>query len=481
MPDPDSNPPTEPRRPDGWELLCTGILRTEFGRRPADAVDRAIRQLATEEALAGKAGKSVRDGWWLQFRKSLAGWYLRPAFVIGMMLMITGAASWRLWLHRAVGIHGLLPKTAVGVLSDASGARWSAGSKRLKVGDSLFPGTLRLESGIVELTFASTAKVAVEGPAQFTLTGTNSMELASGKASTIVPKKAKGFVLKTPTAEVTDLGTRFGAIIGGDQSSEVDVFQGRVRLRPKNSTDQPDGWRLTQGMAMLVDAHGATPAAALPEAAFPQPNIDLEVRPQNCGFDVSGRAALGGIPQDFGFWSGPAYCLTGAVREINPANGDGMLQFQDETSGPDRNSEVWQLIDLGPYKKWLAGGQVSADLSAFFNRIQGAAGMSTQFGLTLAAFHGTPANIMSLWSQRQTRALALADKVLATDADPATWEKIDVTAKLPPETDFVVVEIRAIAPPGAAGNTPVFPGNYADLVDLVLSTPMRPSSIVTGR
>jgi len=44
-----------------------------------------------------------------------------------------------------------------------------------------------LESGVVEITFASTAKIAVEGPAQFKLSSGLAMELQSGKISTDVP------------------------------------------------------------------------------------------------------------------------------------------------------------------------------------------------------------------------------------------------------------------------------------------------------
>lgn len=305
------------------------------------------------------------------------------------------------------------------------------------------------------------------------------MELQSGKISTDVPKKARGFAVLTPTARVVDLGTRFGAMVGDDQSSEVDVFQGHVRLTTTNAAGQSGSWHLSPGMAMLVDVHGVTPATALPEDAFPRPNVEFEVRPQNCGFDVSARAALGEIPLDFGYWSGPAYALTGPMQGITPANGPGMLRFMDP-AGESRDSEVWQLVDLSAYKKFLAGGNVRADLSAFFNRVRGGKAMSTQFGLTLAAFHGDPADMRTLWPQRQTAALALADKVL-TDDDPTTWKELEVSAKLPPDTDFVVVEIRAIAPPGSAGQAPVFQGNFADLTDLVLSTPMRASSIVTNR
>jgi hypothetical protein len=324
---------------------------------------------------------------------------------------------------------------------------------------------------VVEVTFATTAKVAIEGPAQFQLTSGNSMTLQEGKIATDVPRRARGFLVKTPTSTVVDLGTRFGAIVDTDKSSEVDVFQGHVRLSPANGTVSS----LSAGMAMFVDQRGPTPGNALPETAFPQPNLVVEVRPQNCGFDVSGRAAVGEVPVDFGYWSGLAYSLTGSVGEINPANGPGMLEFFNPTAPRGGNSEVWQLVDLRPYKNRLADGQVMAKLTALFNRVGGDANSANKFGLTLAAFRGSPANAKVLWAERQTRALALADKELASDNDPATWEPLEADAKLPPGTDFVIIRICAIAPPG--NSSAALAGHFADLVDLRLCTPMRSSSI----
>jgi hypothetical protein len=359
-------------------------------------------------------------------------------------------------------------------LSNAMAMRWANDSVALKIGDEIPQKTLRLESGVVEITFFSTAKVAIEGPAQFRLTSGNSLELQSGKIATDVPKRARGFLLKTPTATVADLGTRFGAIIGGDKSSEVDVFQGRIKLTT-DGKENPDGWRLTAGMAMFVDNRGATPADALPELAFPQPEINMEVRPQNCGFDVSGRTTAGEVPTDFGYWSGLSYVLTAATEEVKPANGPGMLEFYNPAGPHTGDSEVFQLIDLRPYKPLLASGQVEGKLSALFNRVPGDAKTANKFGLTLAAFHGSPADAKALWAGRATGALALADRELTSDDKPETWEPLEAAAKLPPETDFVIVQIRALSPKDGADIS--LAGHFADLVDLRLSTPMRASAI----
>ena len=472
---PDSTPPAGPRKPDAWELVCTGILRTEFGRRPSRAVSNAIVQLAAEAAVSnGAPPKTHTEGLIGRIHQWLSNLETRPALALAAaLIMVTGVSIYFLksYLHESGGSENFL----VGCkLSNASGMRWADGSVTLKIGDSLPLKMLRLESGVVEITFNSTAKVAIEGPAQFQLIGGNALELQSGKIATDVPKRARGFILQTPTATVRDLGTRFGAIVGTDKSSEVDVFQGRIQLTTDDKANA-QGWRLTAGMGMFVDERGATPADALPELAFPQPEINLEVRPQNCGFDVSGRTAVGEVPTDFGYWSGLSYSLTGATEEVKPANGPGMLEFYNPAAPLAGDSGVFQLIDLRPYKPLLASGQVQATLSAMFNRVAGDANTAGKFGLTLAAFRGSPAEAKALWAGRATLALALADKELAADNNPQTWELLEAATRLPPETDFVIVQIRAMVPKDNPGATLV--GHFADLVDLRLSTPMRASSI----
>src|SRR5262249_35675897 len=150
--------------------------------------------------------------------------------------------------------------------------------------------------------------------------------------------------------------------------------------------------------------------------AFPQPNRAVLARPQNCGFDVSGRAVLGGVPTDFGYWSGPAFALTSRTPDIQPYQGAGMLQFFEPAGGED--SEVWQLIDLHPFKRSLTDGLVEARLTSMFNRLRADALSGDSFRLSLAAFTGRPTDPKSLWAQRASAALVIADKEIITDNDP---------------------------------------------------------------
>ena len=475
MPTPDPVP--EPPPSDGWELMCAGVLRTRFGRRPTRAVANAVLRLAAEEASAKQPARRLSSGWRAQLRDWLRGGGLRPEMALAAVLaiLVAGVAVWFLSPDWLAGIKTRAGRAPMCKLTDGLEVRWDSHSARPKPGSSLAKRAFRLESGVVELTFASTARVAVQGPAQFSLTDGNAMELQAGSMAAEVPKRARGFLVKTPAATITDLGTRFGAIIDSNRTTRVDVFQGQVEVTRVTNRGGPFGqWRLAQGMALTADGRGGQPAAALPETAFPQPRQIILARPQNCGFDATTHLIAGEVPAVFGYWSGPACAETGPSQGIRPYEGAGMLQFLNGTS-PGGDSEVWQLVDLHSFKAVLEGGQAEARLSAFFNRVPRHAGTGDTFGLTLAAFRGAPAEAPALWASRAASALALAQTQLTADDDPATWEKVEVSARLPADTEFVIIELRAVAPKGALGAGSPFPGHFADLVDLELCTPMRSS------
>jgi hypothetical protein len=437
-----------PHQPDGLELMCSGILATNFGQKKSFALRRAVAQLAAEEA---------RKFNWLQ--KIYARWLARRP-----LPRIAFAGIFILAIVAALFVN--FRKPAVGVVSGELNARWAAGSKQLQNGGAFRRGEFQLASGVVELTFNSKARVAVEGPAQFTLGDTNAIELRAGKLSADVPPPAHGFSVRMPNATVVDLGTRFG-VSAANGMSRVDVFQGRVTLTPIAGANQ----LLTQNTAKIIDASGAVKPATFSEIFYPGVTTTRVVHPVNCGFDGPGNLRQGGFPADFGFWSGPACEFSAAQLGITPREGPGMLRFNSPGAG--RNSEVWQIMDLRPYQAMIRRGGVNLKTFAWFNRVRGDANSANKFGLTIAAFHGQPQNAARLWSQRDTLALVVADKEFVSDDNPATWEKLEVSAALPPDADFLIVEIRAIAPENAAADSDPFPGHFADLIDCILTEPLQ--------
>ncbi len=111
---------------------------------------------------------------------------------------------------------------------------WPEGVTPLKFGDALALGDrLRLNKGLVQLTFDMGAKVVIEGPSDFVVASANSATLDAGRIAAVVPKSGRGYTILTPTAEVVDLGTEFGVTVNDQGASEVHVFEGDVVARPR--------------------------------------------------------------------------------------------------------------------------------------------------------------------------------------------------------------------------------------------------------
>src|SRR5690606_6891347 len=175
----------------------------------------------------------------------------------------------------------------VAIIEDDQDVRWSSETASAASARKIQPGELlKIDSGIVELHLASGVRLSVEGPAECTVVGGNSATLDSGKLVAHVPAQARGFVLKTPSARIVDLGTRFGVFVGQDEQTDVVVFQGEVDVF--TGDDLPDSSaagqaqaprRLTTGKALQVRrAPTGGPVEALPLAFDRQPYAKSLVR-----------------------------------------------------------------------------------------------------------------------------------------------------------------------------------------------------------
>lgn len=115
--------------------------------------------------------------------------------------------------------------TITGVL-DAS---WEDESTSANYGEPLLEGRkLNLKAGLVQLTFESGAKLLVQGPTEFLVQSDMRGLLDRGKITAVVPSRAHGFTVRTPSAEIIDLGTEFALQVDTTGSAEVHVFDGEV-------------------------------------------------------------------------------------------------------------------------------------------------------------------------------------------------------------------------------------------------------------
>lgn len=145
---------------------------------------------------------------------------------------------------------------AVATITGLRDATWVPADKGLNLGDAVFPGWIRLKSGLVRLTYGHGVVVTIEGPADYEIRSRNEAILKRGRLAAYVPDGAEGFHVSTPNAKVVDLGTEFGLTVSDGGETELSVFDGKVELTP--AVPQGKTRVVESGHACRVDVRGDT-------------------------------------------------------------------------------------------------------------------------------------------------------------------------------------------------------------------------------
>jgi hypothetical protein len=211
-------------------------------------------------------GRSVSMTWHRTVTSVFSGWpvaYLVATVVLGVGLLIS-SLTYVSQPVRITDAHSASipnanasPATCVAQVTGIEECRWAKGVGPLYV-DELVPlgRRIRIKSGLMEIAYKTGAKVILQGPATYEVDSHNGGYLSIGKLTGRVEvEKARGFLIRTPAATVTDLGTEFGVEVDREGNSEVDVLQGEVRLQVSNTGDRsPSEMRLGVGRSVRVDA-----------------------------------------------------------------------------------------------------------------------------------------------------------------------------------------------------------------------------------
>ena len=146
---------------------------------------------------------------------------------------------------------------SVGRITGMVDCKWNGGS-HVSLGQKC-----QLASGLMEITYDTGAKVILQGPVTYEAES-NGGYLSVGKLTGKLEKKAgmvsiaNPFVIRTPTAIVTDLGTEFGIEVTKDQQDRLHVFQGKVVVRTDAAVSGvPHEIEMNAGESASVDMHGA--------------------------------------------------------------------------------------------------------------------------------------------------------------------------------------------------------------------------------
>jgi hypothetical protein len=158
-----------------------------------------------------------------------------PIMVTLLVAMVCyGAFAILAWNLRS----GALPSgahdndVAVAMMSSAIDVQWSSNTTSKADNASILIGEpLKIDSGTIELELSAGTKLVIEGPADWSVDGRNSVSLRSGKLLASVPEQAIGFTVETPTVTVVDLGTEFAIQVDTTGQTDVEVITGKVDIR----------------------------------------------------------------------------------------------------------------------------------------------------------------------------------------------------------------------------------------------------------
>ncbi len=193
-------------------------------------------------------------------RSPVGGWlfsYAASVLLVGAGLLITSA--WKVSSGNPEVVRSSSPVAPtvnvpepepqlVGWISSTAGCRWG-NQQAARAGATVSLGCeYRLAAGLMEVTYQSGAKVILQGPCIYEVESAAGGFLSFGKLtarversevrgqgsehSPLSPLPSPLFVVHTPTAVVTDLGTEFGVEVDRSGATQTHVFRGRIRIAP---------------------------------------------------------------------------------------------------------------------------------------------------------------------------------------------------------------------------------------------------------
>ena len=222
---------------------------------------------------------------------------------------------------------------------------------------------------------------------------------------------------------------------------------------------------LTSASLLFGYAHVAPPAQFIPIA--------------NPGFESAAVPLADGIPSGFGIWSGDHSEVVGPQQGISPREGGRMFRFlrsdsKDRAPLRANHGNMYQFIDVRALRAAIADGTATVDWSAWFNCIRESSGRPTQFEASMWAFAGEPSVVRANWVGNLHQELAYSTWRVVSDNDPQTWQRVAGSLIVPPDTDFLVIELKAIPGEQSPQDEPFkFAGHYADDVQLTLRKQAR--------
>ena len=137
---------------------------------------------------------------------------------------------------------------------------------------------------------------------------------------------------------------------------------------------------------------------------------------------------------------------------------------------------MYQAIDMRPYRSAIADGQARLDWSAWFHWVPAEDEKGMTFAVYLWTFTGDPSILPSNWRDHLYRETAKSGSRKPFNESPRVWRQIKGSMIIPPDTEFLVIELKALPQEPTEKKEPYrFLGCYADDVQLTLNSTAAPS------
>ncbi len=269
--------------------------------------------------------------------------------IAAAILVFASLAVWWTWLRpvapQTVAAAPVVENApGLAVLSNLSaGAATDATGRKLREGDVVAPGRLRLASGAATLTFFNGATLFLEGESELDLQGMDRVACQRGRLRVRMPEGATGFTITGPGMAVVDLGTEFGMNVATDGRVALRVFEGKVEASVLNR----DGYTLRSEL-LEKDESAAIESGRIARDA--KSSDDFAVAPSDAPQPLvlsGGYAARVKAARPWGYWrfetlddgfspneieGGPAFRAGGPVRLDDGQAGNHTLVFAPQAA-----------------------------------------------------------------------------------------------------------------------------------------------------
>lgn len=173
---------------------------------------------------------------------------IEPRF-LGIMAAVVIALVWLLWW--AMDSYMVPP---IARLIRVENAQWEGAKISIPVNSILTAETLSLSQGLAEIRLRGDARLIVCAPCKFTINEANDIELQSGEIVAHITDRTSAFRIRTPHAQILDLGTSFGVRVMPEKQTDVSVFRGSVRITQIKKRGKP--LALNAGQTCSINTQG---------------------------------------------------------------------------------------------------------------------------------------------------------------------------------------------------------------------------------